>query len=541
MRGYKIQQQGNQWQYFLIPNNNNNQPVARSIMYESAKDCEEGVKAFRKLVIENHVDSLDSPFIDLEKQGNRLFLCYVMDGQIVLRAGTYENKPNCRGGVTRLEAATFCESDIEKIVLPKGLTYIGESAFEGSRIEKIVLPEGLTYIGESAFAYSNLESITIPVSVTEIGEWAFAYASCPEIYYEGSQKQWEKLGVSPSLATQFTVHFAINCDKGHTWDGGAVTEKATCGKSGTKTYTCTVCGDTKKETLTQLTAHTYDSNCDEKCNVCGAGRSVTHSYGTWEKSNNGQHKRTCTVCLQEEIQKHTYDNACDTSCNICNATRTINHDYKTSWSKDKTNHWHECSVCKDKKDMAAHTPGAAATETTAQSCTACGYIIKPILGHKHNYAATWTTDENGHWYACAGCEEQGNYVTHDFENACDKDCSICGYTRETSHNYPEDWNSDKNNHWHGCTGCGLKQDEAAHEPGAEATETTAQTCTICGYEIAPALGEKDTESATTPVAPTEPAGDSELSADPTVWIIVAIAVVLLGGGAAGIIIWKKKH
>lgn len=99
MRGYKIQQQGNQWQYFLIPNNNNNQPVARSIMYESEKDCEEGVKAFRKLVIENHVDSLDSPFIDLEKQGNRLFLCYVMDGQIVLRAGTYENKPNCRGGV----------------------------------------------------------------------------------------------------------------------------------------------------------------------------------------------------------------------------------------------------------------------------------------------------------------------------------------------------------------------------------------------------------------------------------------------------------
>lgn len=99
MRGYKIQQQGNQWQYFLIPHNNNNQPVARSIMYESEKDCEEGVKAFRKLVIENHVDSIDSPYITLENQNNRFFVCYVIDGQIVLKAGTYENKQNCRGGV----------------------------------------------------------------------------------------------------------------------------------------------------------------------------------------------------------------------------------------------------------------------------------------------------------------------------------------------------------------------------------------------------------------------------------------------------------
>ena len=202
--------------------------------------------------------------------------------------------------------------------------------------------------------------------------------------------------------------------------------------------------------------------------------------------------------------------------------------------------------------MVAHTPGADATETTPQTCTTCGYIINPTLGHTHKYATAWTTEENGHWYACSGCEEKGSYAEHDFENACDKDCSICGYTRETSHNYSADWESDKDNHWHECAGCGAKADEASHEPGAEATETTAQTCTICGYEIAPALGLKDTEPTTTPVVPpvptttpvvpTEPAGDSELSADPTVWIIVAVAVVVLGGGAgAGIIIWKKKH
>lgn len=99
MRGYKIRQQGNQWQFLLIPNNNNNQPVARSIMYGSEKECEEGVKAFRRLVIENKVDSLDSPYVTLEKQGNRLFLCYSMDGKAILQAGTYENKQNCRKSV----------------------------------------------------------------------------------------------------------------------------------------------------------------------------------------------------------------------------------------------------------------------------------------------------------------------------------------------------------------------------------------------------------------------------------------------------------
>lgn len=99
MRGYKIQQQGNQWQFLLIPNNNNNQPVARSILYQTEKECEEGVKAFRNLVIENHVDSLDSPFIDLETQGDRLFLCYTVDGKTILKAGTYENKQNCRKSV----------------------------------------------------------------------------------------------------------------------------------------------------------------------------------------------------------------------------------------------------------------------------------------------------------------------------------------------------------------------------------------------------------------------------------------------------------
>ena len=351
----------------------------------------------------------------------------------------------------------------------------------------------------------------------------------------------------------------------HSWNGGAVTKAATCKEDGVKTYTCTACNATKTETIAKLTTHTYgswtkvnDTTHKHVCSVCSKEETANHTWnsGVVTKAatckEEGVKTYTCTTCSAtktETIAKlttHTYDHACDTSCNVCGLTRTTTHSYKTEWSKDKTNHWYECSVCKDKKDSAAHTPGAEATEKTAQTCTTCGYIITPALGHKHSYATTWTTDDAGHWYTCAGCEEKGSYAKHDFENACDKDCSICGYTRETSHNFATEWKSDATNHWHECTGCGLKQDEAAHEPGAAATETTAQTCTICGYEIAPALGAKDTEPTTAPSAPAEPTeptepaekNDSEKGSFP--WWIIVVAVVAVGGVVAVIVIKKKK-
>ena len=56
------------------------------------------------------------------------------------------------------------------------------------------------------------------------------------------------------------------------------------------------------------------------------------------------------------------------------------------------------------------------------------------------------------------------------------------------HTPAEKWSSDDNGHWHVCAVCGTKMDEAAHNPGAAATEDTPQTCTVCGYELAPATG-----------------------------------------------------
>ena len=69
-----------------------------------------------------------------------------------------------------------------------------------------------------------------------------------------------------------------------------------------------------------------------------------------------------------------------------------------------------------------------------------------------------------------------------FENA-----AFDGYTHV--HSYTLKWNDE--GHWQECL-CGDKTDHSAHQPGTEATEDTAQTCTVCGYEIASNIIDKGT-------------------------------------------------
>lgn len=75
----------------------------------------------------------------------------------------------------------------------------------------------------------------------------------------------------------------------HMWDEGIVTKKATCKNTGEKTYTCTVCKETKTETIAKTNDHKYTwkttakatvfapAKQQGKCSVCG--KTVTRNYG----------------------------------------------------------------------------------------------------------------------------------------------------------------------------------------------------------------------------------------------------------------------
>ena len=65
------------------------------------------------------------------------------------------------------------------VVIPEGVTSIGDSAFTGcSSLTSVVIPEGVTSIGDCAFwGCRSLTSVVIPEGVTSIGDWAFKYCS----------------------------------------------------------------------------------------------------------------------------------------------------------------------------------------------------------------------------------------------------------------------------------------------------------------------------------------------------------------------------
>ncbi len=123
----------------------------------------------------------------------------------------------------------------------------------------------------------------------------------------------------------------------------------------------------------------------------------------------------------------------------------------------------------DETPATGHTPGEAATCLTAQTCTVCGATVKAALGH--SYA-------NGSCIRCGAIDPSacahGDTVVNGYKEST---CSAEGYTGDTF-----------------CNTCktivktGASIAKKAHTPGAAATCTTAQTCTVCGATVKAALG-----------------------------------------------------
>ena len=98
--------------------------------------------------------------------------------------------------------------------------------------------------------------------------------------------------------------------------------------------------------------------------------------------------------------------------------------------------------------------------------------------HTHTFETEYTSDETGHWHACTGCEEQGDFEDHVYDNSCDPDCNICGYVTDTAHTADAQWSTDESGHWHICANCGVFFQYDAHTPGSDGQ------CSVCGYALA---------------------------------------------------------
>lgn len=113
----------------------------------------------------------------------------------------------------------------------------------------------------------------------------------------------------------------------HTWDEGKVTTEATCISTGSRTYTCSDCGDIRIETIPATGVHTwgdpveYAASCEsdaytiETCTVCGQekttmkpGSKLDHQYS--EKivaascTSAGSRTLVCDYCKDMVIDSH---------------------------------------------------------------------------------------------------------------------------------------------------------------------------------------------------------------------------------------------
>ena len=119
-------------------------------------------------------------------------------------------------------------------------------------------------------------------------------------------------------------------------------------------------------------------------------------------------------------------------------------------------------------------------------------------------SATWQSDGTRHWHVCA-CGEEVDVAPHvpDRAEATETEavkCTVCGYIitpalGHVTHTPGEEWLSDDTNHWHKCTGCTEKLGVAPHTYG-DWTVVTPPTATVDGEQerICSVCGYKQVES-----------------------------------------------
>ena len=447
--------------------------------------------------------------------------------------------------------------------IPTGLTYVENSTELADGLKATLgfddvawteISKMINGVASAADYESNTDTVIAKFQCTvdadfsgtaEVGLTNLEFGSCQTFEYHTDRFSVVKASVTVTVPHTH-VYDQTSTDAAHLKTPATCTEAAvyykscTCGENGTETFTSgsALGHDYTKKVENNTYLKTAASNCTEynvywyACSRCDANAkddaAATDKYYTsttagnhsfTEKIEDAAHYVAGTGTDCQSVKKYYYDCAyCDQiGTTTWDSTTYGPHNYAATWSSDADGHWHECSLCHDKKDNEAHTPGAAATETTPQKCTECDYIITPALGHTHHMtpvaakSATCTEDGNTAYYVCSGCSKwfedaTGNveitdhssvvigHLGHDWVAATcttPKTCSRCDATEGTplGHDFADVWSSDASGHWHACSRCDAKDGEAAHTPDREAaTETDPIKCTECGYIITAALG-----------------------------------------------------
>lgn len=334
--------------------------------------------------------------------------------------------------------------------IPDEVTAIGDYAFYYcSGLTSVTIPSSVTSIGGSAFQHcTGLTSITIPNSVTSIVNLAFWDCDSLTIVYIPSG-----------------VNFVLD-ESGLT--GDFISQTAT-----KITYTVDSSNNVTITDISLSSVNTVDipPEIDGK-KVIAVDEDHRHKVGNHTCVTNTTptciNKATCGICGQDYYGDHDLSHH-DAAAHTCTADGTVEY-------------W-DCSVCGKKFSDPNGT--AEITNITDPNDPARHSLVKT-----DEKAPTCTDNGNRAYWTCTECR---NIFSDDAGLNPTTLADVTVFA--TGHTWSNDWSSDGTGHWHDCVNanCPITENNqkvgyAAHTPGADATETTPQTCDVCGYELAPALG-----------------------------------------------------
>ena len=149
---------------------------------------------------------------------------------------------------------------------------------------------------------------------------------------------------------------------GHTWDNGTETKAPTCEEPGKKTFTCTVCAETKEEDIA-ANGHTWDDGIETTAPTC---------------SDSGIKTYTCIICSEtkeEEVPAtgHSWDNGTST-------TATCKEPGVTTFT---------CTKCLEQK---TENVAALGHDFVGIKCSRCGEYSVPISSTATAYIDDEKTD-----------------------------------------------------------------------------------------------------------------------------------------------------
>ena len=326
--------------------------------------------------------------------------------------------------------------------IPDGVTVIEQYAFYcNSKLTSVTIPSGVTSIGEMAFREcSGLTSVIVPSSVTSIEYNAFWCCFNLIIYIPGGIT----IGIDAFYSTAAKITYTVDSS------------------NNVKITDISLSSGNTVDIPPEIDGKTVIAVDEDHRHKVGNHTCVTNTTPTCIK------KATCGICGQDYYGDHdlSHHNAVPHTC-----------------TADGTVEYWDCSVCGKKFSDPNGT--AEITNIADPNDPARHSLVKT-----DEKAPTCTDNGNRAYWTCTECR---NIFSDD---AGLNPTTLADVTvSATGHTWSNDWSSDGTGHWHDCTNanCPITENNqkvgyAVHTPGADATETTPQTCDVCGYELAPSLG-----------------------------------------------------